>query len=174
STRIPQAPDRYGFYVDAEEHELGDVNQPPNYKVALLDSESDKWVEVMNAEMQSMKDNQRFKMENSKSGNIPIQERPNLSKAQGVSILEEVKRMQRVPYASAIVSIMYAVKCTRPDDFSKILENVIRLLLKLFKYLRNTKDMVLVYGGNLGNELRVTCYTNVGFETDKDDTKSQS
>ncbi|GJY92466.1 retrotransposon protein, putative, ty1-copia subclass [Tanacetum coccineum] len=57
STRIPQAPDRYGFYVDAEEHELGDVNQPPNYKVALLDSEFDKWVEVMNAEVQSMKDN---------------------------------------------------------------------------------------------------------------------
>ncbi|GJX26130.1 retrotransposon protein, putative, ty1-copia subclass, partial [Tanacetum coccineum] len=37
SARIPQAPQRYGFYVDAEEHKLGD--------------------HVMNAEMQSMKDN---------------------------------------------------------------------------------------------------------------------
>ncbi|GKD84865.1 hypothetical protein Tco_1356019, partial [Tanacetum coccineum] len=58
SNRIPQVPDRYGFYVDAKEHELEDLNEPPNYKVALLDPESDKWVEAMNAEMQSLKDNQ--------------------------------------------------------------------------------------------------------------------
>ncbi|GJU03052.1 retrotransposon protein, putative, ty1-copia subclass [Tanacetum coccineum] len=41
------------------------------------------------------------------------------------------------------------------------------------KYLRNTKDMFLVYGGNPKAKLRVDCYCNVGFETDKDDTKSQ-
>ncbi|GJZ25226.1 retrotransposon protein, putative, ty1-copia subclass [Tanacetum coccineum] len=35
SARIPQAPDRYGFYVDVEEHKLGDLNEPPNYKAAL-------------------------------------------------------------------------------------------------------------------------------------------
>ncbi|GKE99830.1 putative retrotransposon ty1-copia subclass protein, partial [Tanacetum coccineum] len=29
STRIPQALERYGFYVDAEEHELGDHGEPP-------------------------------------------------------------------------------------------------------------------------------------------------
>ncbi|GJV18826.1 retrotransposon protein, putative, ty1-copia subclass [Tanacetum coccineum] len=58
SARIPQAPDRYGFYVDVEEHELGDLNKPPNYKVALSDPEFDKWLEAMNTKMQSMKDNQ--------------------------------------------------------------------------------------------------------------------
>ncbi|GJW03237.1 hypothetical protein Tco_1562093 [Tanacetum coccineum] len=42
SARIPQAPDRYGFYVDVEEYELGDLNEPPNYKAALLDPEFDK------------------------------------------------------------------------------------------------------------------------------------
>ncbi|GJW34447.1 putative reverse transcriptase domain-containing protein [Tanacetum coccineum] len=56
--RIPQAPDRYGFYVDVEEHELGDLNEPPNYKAALSDPEYDKWLEAMNSEMQSLKDNQ--------------------------------------------------------------------------------------------------------------------
>ncbi|GJX26160.1 hypothetical protein Tco_0232456 [Tanacetum coccineum] len=35
SARIPQAPDRYGFYDDVEEHELRDLNEPPNYKDAL-------------------------------------------------------------------------------------------------------------------------------------------
>ncbi|GJZ98652.1 retrotransposon protein, putative, ty1-copia subclass, partial [Tanacetum coccineum] len=58
SARIPQAPDRYGFYVDVEEYELGDFDEPPNYKAALADPESDKWLEAMNTKMQSMKDNQ--------------------------------------------------------------------------------------------------------------------
>ncbi|GJV99321.1 retrotransposon protein, putative, ty1-copia subclass [Tanacetum coccineum] len=39
--------------------------------------------------------------------------------------------------------------------------------------LKNNKDMFLVYGGNPSTELRVECYCDAGFETDKDDTKSQ-
>nr|GEV11935.1 zinc finger, CCHC-type [Tanacetum cinerariifolium] len=58
STRIPQAPDRYGYYVDIEEYELGDLDEPPNYKAALTDPESDKWLEAMNTKIQSIKDNQ--------------------------------------------------------------------------------------------------------------------
>ncbi|GJW09189.1 retrotransposon protein, putative, ty1-copia subclass [Tanacetum coccineum] len=57
SARISQAPERYGFYIDAEEHELGDHCEPPNYQAALSDPEFEKWLEAMNAEMQSMKDN---------------------------------------------------------------------------------------------------------------------
>ncbi|GJW41743.1 hypothetical protein Tco_0067588 [Tanacetum coccineum] len=55
--RIPQVPDRYRYYVDIKEYELGDLNEPPNYKAALADPESDKWLEAMNTKMQSMKDN---------------------------------------------------------------------------------------------------------------------
>ncbi|GKA18008.1 hypothetical protein Tco_0697845 [Tanacetum coccineum] len=42
SARIPQAPERYGFYVDSEEQELGDHGEPLNYRAALLDPESKK------------------------------------------------------------------------------------------------------------------------------------
>ncbi|GJR92290.1 retrotransposon protein, putative, ty1-copia subclass [Tanacetum coccineum] len=42
SARIPQAPDRYGYYVDVEEYELRDLDKPPNYKAALADPESGK------------------------------------------------------------------------------------------------------------------------------------
>nr|GFC32986.1 retrotransposon protein, putative, Ty1-copia subclass [Tanacetum cinerariifolium] len=42
------------------------------------------------------------------------------------------------------------------------------------KYLRRTKDMFLVYGGNSDAELQVKCYNDAGFETDRDDTKSQT
>ncbi|GJU79331.1 hypothetical protein Tco_1276401 [Tanacetum coccineum] len=45
-------------YIDAEEHELGDLGDPANYKAALLDPESNKWLNAMNVEMQSMKDNE--------------------------------------------------------------------------------------------------------------------
>ncbi|GKD36189.1 retrotransposon protein, putative, ty1-copia subclass [Tanacetum coccineum] len=58
SARMPQAQDIYGYYVDVEEYELGDLDEPPNYKLALADPESNKWLEAMNTEMQSMKDNQ--------------------------------------------------------------------------------------------------------------------
>ncbi|GJU62228.1 Myc-type, basic helix-loop-helix domain-containing protein [Tanacetum coccineum] len=58
SERIPQVPDRYGYYIDVEEYELGDLDEPSNYKAALAYPESDKWLEAMNTEMQSMKDNQ--------------------------------------------------------------------------------------------------------------------
>ncbi|GJZ71632.1 hypothetical protein Tco_0635483 [Tanacetum coccineum] len=48
-------------------------------------------------------------MDTSKRGYIPIQERSKLNKTQGASKPEEVKRMQNVPYASLVGSIMYAV-----------------------------------------------------------------
>ncbi|GJR44571.1 retrotransposon protein, putative, ty1-copia subclass [Tanacetum coccineum] len=41
SARIPQALDRYGFYVDVKEYESGDLNEPPNYKDALSNLEFD-------------------------------------------------------------------------------------------------------------------------------------
>ncbi|GKB10936.1 retrotransposon protein, putative, ty1-copia subclass [Tanacetum coccineum] len=56
----------------------------------------------------------RYHIENSKRGSIPTQEKLRLSKSQGASTPAELKRMQNVPYASAMGSIMYAVRCTRP------------------------------------------------------------
>ncbi|GJW76150.1 zinc finger, CCHC-type containing protein, partial [Tanacetum coccineum] len=57
STRTQRPTDRMCLYIDDEEHELGDLGEPANYKAALLDLESDKWLNAMNVEMQSMKDN---------------------------------------------------------------------------------------------------------------------
>ncbi|GJW17584.1 retrotransposon protein, putative, ty1-copia subclass [Tanacetum coccineum] len=58
SARTHRAPDRLCLNVEVEEHILRDLNEPNNYKAAILDPESDKWVDAMNAEIQSMKDNQ--------------------------------------------------------------------------------------------------------------------
>nr|GEU54985.1 hypothetical protein [Tanacetum cinerariifolium] len=58
STRTRRPIDRLCLCVDAEEHELGDHGEPANYKAALLDHESNKWLNVMNVKMQSMRDNE--------------------------------------------------------------------------------------------------------------------
>ncbi|GJX55717.1 hypothetical protein Tco_0285614, partial [Tanacetum coccineum] len=75
-------------------------------------------------------------MENSKRGSIPMQEKLRLSKSQGALTPAELKRMQNIPYASVMASIMYVVRC---DLHWTTVKNIL-------KYLRNTKDMFLVYG----------------------------
>ncbi|GJV56528.1 hypothetical protein Tco_1457533 [Tanacetum coccineum] len=79
---------------------------------------------------------------------------------------------------------MYAVRCTKPDVAfaqnitSRFQQNPGELhwtaVKNILKYLRNTKDMFLVYGENPSTELRVECYCDAGFKTDRDDTKSQT
>ncbi|GJR50190.1 hypothetical protein Tco_1400711 [Tanacetum coccineum] len=44
----------------------------------------------------------------------------------------------------------------------------------ILKYLRNTKDMVLVYGAKPKAKLKLSCYVDASFQTDKDDTKCQT
>nr|GEV36246.1 retrotransposon protein, putative, Ty1-copia subclass [Tanacetum cinerariifolium] len=120
----------------------------------------------------------RYKMDNSKRGHIPMHEKLDLNKTQGASTPKEVKRMQNVPYASVVGSIMYTVRCTRPDVVfaqnitSRFQQNLGELHCIAVKKIlsRNTKEMFLVYGGNPEAELRVDCYCDAGFETDRDDT----
>nr|GEY88229.1 hypothetical protein [Tanacetum cinerariifolium]GEY93260.1 hypothetical protein [Tanacetum cinerariifolium] len=67
----------------------------------------------------------------------------------------ELKRMQNVPYASVVGSIMYVVRCTPPDVAfaqnvtSRFQQNPGDLhwttVKDILKYLRNTKDMFIVY-----------------------------
>ncbi|GJT20877.1 hypothetical protein Tco_0890814 [Tanacetum coccineum] len=41
----------------------------------------------------------------------------------------------------------------------------------ILKYLRNTKDMILVYGAKPEAKLKVSCYADASFQTDKNDNK---
>nr|GFA12607.1 hypothetical protein [Tanacetum cinerariifolium] len=100
----------------------------------------------------------RYRMDNSKRGSIPMQVDLHLSKSQCATTSAKMKRMQNVPYASAIGSIIEAHWNT---------------VKNILKYLRNTKDTFLVYGGDSEAKLRVNYYCDAGFETDRDDTKSQ-
>ncbi|KAK8617193.1 hypothetical protein V6N13_117159 [Hibiscus sabdariffa] len=124
----------------------------------------------------------RFSMEESKRGFLPMRHGISLSKEMCPSTPQERERMSQIPYASAIGSIMYAMICTRPD-LSYALSMTSRYqanpgeghwtaVKNILKYLRRTKDVFLVYGGE--EELRIKGYTDASFQTDKDDSRSQS
>ncbi|GJY33913.1 hypothetical protein Tco_0418382 [Tanacetum coccineum] len=76
--------------------------------------------------------------------------------------------MNGILYASVVGFIMYAVRCTRRDvAFSQNLTSIYQHNLgeshwtaakNILKYLRNTKDMFLVYGGDSTTKLNVTCF----------------
>nr|GEU56964.1 hypothetical protein [Tanacetum cinerariifolium] len=57
SKRTHRAPNRLCLNVEVKEHSLGDLNEPTSYKAEMLDSESNKWIDAMNAEIQSIMDN---------------------------------------------------------------------------------------------------------------------
>jgi hypothetical protein len=90
--------------------------------------------------------------------------------------------MRVIPYASAIRSIMYAMLCTRPDvsyalsATSKYQSNYGEahwtIVKNILKHLRRTKEAFLVFQGE--EELVVTGYSDASFQTDADDSKSQS
>ena len=46
------------------------------------------------------------------------------------------------------------------------------MLKNILKYLKRTKDMLLIYGGE--KELVVNGYVDASFDTDLDDSKSQT
>ncbi|KAK8980508.1 hypothetical protein V6N11_081975 [Hibiscus sabdariffa] len=124
----------------------------------------------------------RFSMEESKRGFLPMRHGISLSKEMCPSSPQERERMSQIPYASAIGSIMYAMICTRPD-LSYALSMTSRYqanpgeghwiaVKNILKYLRRTKDVFLVYGGE--EQLSIKGYTDASFQTDKDDSRSQS
>jgi hypothetical protein len=124
----------------------------------------------------------RFRMDKAKKGSLPMLSGKILSKAQCPTTAKDRETMSKVPYASAIGSIMYAMLCTRPD-VSNALSLTSRYqsdpgvehwtaVKNILKYLNRTKEMFLVYGGD--EELVVKGYVDASFDTDPDDSKSQT
>ncbi len=123
----------------------------------------------------------RFNMQDSKRGFLPVSHGVHLSKDMCPKTQGERSRMDKIPYASTIGSIMYAMICTRPD-VSYALSMTSRYqsdpgeghwtaVKTILKYLRRTKNMFLIFGGD--EELVLRGYTDTSFQTDRDDLKSQ-
>ncbi|KAH9752839.1 hypothetical protein KPL71_014867 [Citrus sinensis] len=98
----------------------------------------------------------KFNMWDSKRGFIPFRHGIHLSKSMSPKTYDERERMNKIPYASAIGSLMYAMLCTRPDIAHGVSVTSIyqsnpgeehwTAVKNIFKYLRRTKDLFLTYG----------------------------
>ncbi|KAL0553606.1 hypothetical protein IC582_007506 [Cucumis melo] len=123
----------------------------------------------------------QYSMQNSKKGLLPFRHEVHMSKEQCPKTPQEVEDMRRIPYASTVGSLMYAMLCTRPDIcyvvgiVSRYQSNpgldhwtAVKIILK---YLKRTRDYMLMYRAK---DLILTGYTDSDFQTNKDSRKSMS
>lgn len=124
---------------------------------------------------------QRFQMENAKAVSTPLATHFKLSTSQSPTNEAEKSDMQRVPYASAVGSLMYAMVCTRPDiahavgTVSRFLSNPGRehwnAVKWILRYLRGTTSLRLCFGGD---KPTLVGYTDSDMAGDIDSRKSTS
>lgn len=98
----------------------------------------------------------RFNMHDAKSVSTPIAPHFKLSSSQCPSTDEDYEYMSRVPYSSAVGSLMYAMVCSMPD-LSFAMSLVSRYMANpgkehwkavqwIFRYLRGTFNVCLKFG----------------------------
>ena len=123
----------------------------------------------------------RFSMENSKKGTLPFRHGVHLSKEKSPKTVEQKEHMSRIPFASAVGSLMYAMLCTISDIYYAVgivsqyqsdpREEHWITVKHILKYLRRIKDYMLVYSSG---SLETIGYTNSDFQGDIDSKKSTS
>ena len=120
-------------------------------------------------------------MQDSKKGFVPFRVEKSLSSSQHPKTSVEIERMRGIPYASAVGSLMYTMMCTRPDicfvvgmvsryQSEPSEENWIAVK-HILKYLRRTRDYMLVYQSE---SLEPIGYTDSDLQSDIDFIKSTS
>jgi len=99
----------------------------------------------------------RFNFNDLKASAIPMDPSAPLLKSQSPTTLAEIAKMKNVPYREAVGSLMYAAMGTRPDiafatsTVAQFFENPGQAhweaVKRIFRYLKGTRDLSLVYGG---------------------------
>nr|GEV59785.1 hypothetical protein [Tanacetum cinerariifolium] len=177
------------LYIDAEEHELGDLGEPANYKAALLYPEFEKWLNAMNVEIQSMKDNEvwvsvelppngktvgskwLFKKKIDMDGNVHIYKARLVSK--GYTKTPEIDYEESFSPVADIRAIRILIAIAEKLKLSKSQGASTPAEMKRMQNVHMPRRLVpLFYECDLKRELRVFCYTDAGYLTDPDDLKS--
>ena len=121
----------------------------------------------------------KFNMNEIKPVSTPLGTHFKLSKEQLPKTKEERDYMSKVPYASAIDSLMYVMVCTRPD-IANAVRVVSRFMSKpekqhweavkwILKYLKGSSDTCLCF---TGASLKLQGYVDADFVGDIDSRKS--
>ncbi|KAJ0939366.1 putative RNA-directed DNA polymerase [Helianthus annuus] len=123
----------------------------------------------------------RFNMDKAKSVSSPLTPNFKLTDKDCPSSKEEIKDMDKVPYASAVGSLMYAMVCIRPDIAhaigvdSRFLSNPGKkhweAVKWILRYLRGSSKLGITFGN--GKPMLVG-YTDSDMAGNKDNMKSTS
>ncbi|CAL1357768.1 unnamed protein product [Linum trigynum] len=124
----------------------------------------------------------RFGMSSAKPLNTPSASNVHLSSAYAPQSEAEKEYMSRVPYASAVGSLMYAMVCTRPD-LAHAVSVVSRFMIqpgkehwqavkRIFRYLKGTPDVGISFGSD--TECLVSGYSDSDYAGDVDTRRSMT
>jgi hypothetical protein len=124
---------------------------------------------------------ERFSMENVNPVSTPLANHFRLSTSQCPKTVEEIEDMSKVPYASAVGCLMYAMVCTRPDlahavsVVSKYMANPGKqhwdAVKWIFRYLKGTTDYGITFVRQK-SDLSVVGYVDADYAGDLDDRRS--
>ncbi|CAJ2644109.1 unnamed protein product [Trifolium pratense] len=124
----------------------------------------------------------RFSMKDSKPGDTPVARGDKFSLNQCPTTDLEKKEMHKVPYASAVGSLMYAQVCTRPDlafivgVLGRYLSNPGMqhwiAVKRVMRYLKRTRDFVLTY--RKSDNLEIIGYSDSDYAGCPDSKRSTS
>jgi hypothetical protein len=124
---------------------------------------------------------ERFSMENAKPVSTLLANHFRLSTSQCPKTIEETKDMSKVPYASAVGCLMYAMVYTRPDlahavsVVSKYMANPGKqhwdAVKWIFRYLKGTIDYDITFVRQKSG-LSIVGYVNADYARDLDDRRS--
>ena len=129
---------------------------------------------------------QRFNMQDCKPVNIPFSIGTKLSLDMCPKLDDDIDEIYKVPYASAVGILMYAMVCTRPDIaqavgvLSRFMSNPgkehLTFVKRVFRYLQGTFDYCLVYHGtnNIDKSLDIQGFVDADWAGDLDSRRSTS
>nr|GFC05088.1 retrotransposon protein, putative, Ty1-copia subclass [Tanacetum cinerariifolium] len=132
SERTTHVPNRLCLNIEVKDDEVGDLGEPANYKAAMLDPDKDLGEAAYILGIKIYRDRfrrliglsesayidkilKKYNMHNFKKGYLPMEVKHDLRNELCASTPGEVAYMKKVHYALVVRSIMYAVRCTRPD-----------------------------------------------------------
>nr|GEV46037.1 hypothetical protein [Tanacetum cinerariifolium] len=139
-----------------------------SYKAAILDLKSNKWIDAMNAEIQSMMDNMDGIVYTYKARLV----------AKGYTQLYEVDYEETFSPVADIRAIRILISIAAYYDYEILQMNVKTAFINGYLdediYMVQPEGFVDPNHPRKVSELRVDCYCDSGFETDRDDAKSQT
>ena len=120
-------------------------------------------------------------MENAKPASIPLGGHYELSAYQCLTSEQDKEDMARVPYSSAVGSVMYNMICTKPDlahsisHLSRYMTNPSgehwEALKRLLRYIKSTINEGLIYRGNK-EAIELVGHVDADYTSDRDKRRS--